>query len=249
MYCCIRAVSHGVCCHQAELAALRASALDLQHREASVAAQQQAVAAAEAAVTRERQMLARERQQLQVRRCAWPAASSLLSLTSASSHMQTMPVFLPCVFNIAPAVHACACLPKSVQEQEVRLSEARQRLEAQQAEAAGRTANRAGTPQHPPPPPLASEPSDVSLSAPVTLNDKQHRTAAALLASLGQTANRGRERLARLERVLNTIAADAAEPQKVRVDKALTFIELPCSKLPCASVCFLAQWLSVRPAC
>jgi len=56
----------------------------------------------------------------------------------------------------------------------------------------------------------------MSLSAPVTLNDKQHRTAAALLASLGQTANRGRERLGRLERVLNTIAADAAEPQKVR---------------------------------
>jgi hypothetical protein len=51
---------------QSELAALRASALDLQQREAALANQQHAVAAAEAAVTRERQMLARERQQLQV---------------------------------------------------------------------------------------------------------------------------------------------------------------------------------------
>lgn len=51
---------------QAELAALRASALDLQQREAALAAQQSAVSASEAAVTRERQMLARERQQLQV---------------------------------------------------------------------------------------------------------------------------------------------------------------------------------------
>jgi hypothetical protein len=93
----------------------------------------------------------------------------------------------------------------------MRLTEARQRLELQQAEAARA---RLATQLQPPPPALASEPSDVSLSAPVTLNDKQHRTAAALLASLGQTANRGRERLARLERVLNTIAADAAEPQK-----------------------------------
>lgn len=55
------------CCWlQSELAALRASALDLQQREAALANQQHAVAAAEAAVTRERQMLARERQQLQV---------------------------------------------------------------------------------------------------------------------------------------------------------------------------------------
>jgi hypothetical protein len=93
----------------------------------------------------------------------------------------------------------------------MRLTEARQQLEVQQAEAARA---RPAPQLQPPPPALASEPSDVSLSAPVTLNDKQHRTAAALLASLGQTANRGRERLARLERVLNTIAADAAEPQK-----------------------------------
>ncbi len=40
-------------------------------------------------------------------------------------------------------------------------------------------------------------------------------TAAVLLASLGQAATRGRERLGRLERVLNTIAADDAEPEKV----------------------------------
>lgn len=93
------------------------------------------------------------------------------------------------------------------------MAEARQRLEAQQAEALRGRPPAAQV--QPPPPALASEPSDVSLSAPVTLNDKQHRTAAALLSSLGQTANRGRERLARLERVLNTIAADAAEPQKV----------------------------------
>jgi hypothetical protein len=73
----------------------------------------------------------------------------------------------------------------------------------------------------------------VSLSAPVTLNDKQHRTAAALLASLGQTANRGRERLARLERVLNTIAADAAEPQKVGADKVLSSRLAAC----CCAVC------------
>jgi hypothetical protein len=93
----------------------------------------------------------------------------------------------------------------------MRLTEARRILEAQQAEAL-----RAPAPSAPHPP-LTSEPSDgaLSLSAPVTLNDKQHRTAAALLASLGSTAGRGRERLARLERVLNTIAADAAEPQKV----------------------------------
>ncbi len=51
---------------QSELSAPRASALDLQQREAALANQQHAVAAAEAAVTRERQMLARERQQLQV---------------------------------------------------------------------------------------------------------------------------------------------------------------------------------------
>lgn len=125
----------------------------------------------------------------------------------------------------------------------MRLSEARQRLEAQQAEAAGRTANRAATPQQPPPPPLASEPSDVSLSAPVTLNDKQHRTAAALLASLGQTANRGRERLARLERVLNTIAADAAEPQKVRVDKVLTLSS--CLAATCFCHCVLFGVIAV----
>lgn len=107
----------------------------------------------------------------------------------------------------------------------MRLTEARRHLEQQQAEAAaalrGPSIARPPAPQQqqqPAPPPLASEPSDgaLSMSAPVTLNDKQHRTAAALLGSLGQTAGRGRERLARLERVLNTIAADAAEPQKVR---------------------------------
>lgn len=104
----------------------------------------------------------------------------------------------------------------------MRLTEARRYLEQQQAEAAavlrGPSIARPPPPQQPPPPPPpASEPSDgaLSMSAPVTLNDKQHRTAAALLASLGQTAGRGRERLARLERVLNTIAADAAEPHKV----------------------------------
>lgn len=105
----------------------------------------------------------------------------------------------------------------------MRLTEARRHLEQQQAEAAaslrGPSIARPPAPQQQQaaPPTPASEPSDgaLSMSAPVTLNDKQHRTAAALLASLGQTAGRGRERLARLERVLNTIAADAAEPQKV----------------------------------
>jgi hypothetical protein len=105
------------------------------------------------------------------------------------------------------------CCP---QEQEVRMAEARQRLEAQQAEAAAAAASSLSrrTSQMPPP---AAEASDgaLSMSAPVTLNDRQHRTAAALLASLSQTAARGKERLARLERVLNTIAADASEPDKV----------------------------------
>jgi hypothetical protein len=109
-----------------------------------------------------------------------------------------------------------------LQEADVRLGEARQRLEAQQAEAATTGgSSRAGSPgggARPAPPP-ASEPSEgaLSLSAPVTLNDRQHRTAAALLGSLGQTTGRGRERLARLERVLGAIAADAAEPHKVQV--------------------------------
>lgn len=105
----------------------------------------------------------------------------------------------------------------------MRLGEVRQRLEVQQAEAASaamrsRIASLAPQQQQQQPAPPASEPSEgaLSLSAPVTLNDRQHRTAAALLASLGQTASRGRERLSRLERVLTTIAADAAEPQKVR---------------------------------
>lgn len=107
MYCCIRAMSHGVCCHQAELAALRASALDLQHREASVVAQQQAVAAAEAAVTRERQMLARERQQLQVRRCACPAASFHRWL--ARSHTRNRCLLLvPRVLSMPPQIRTGA---------------------------------------------------------------------------------------------------------------------------------------------
>lgn len=98
------------------------------------------------------------------------------------------------------------------------MAEARQRLEEQQAEAAAVAASATSlsrrASQMPPP---ASEASDgaLSMSAPVTLNDRQHRTAAALLASLSQTAARGKERLARLERVLNTIAADASEPDKV----------------------------------
>jgi chromosome segregation ATPase len=50
----------------------------------------------------------------------------------------------------------------------------------------------------------------------VTINSRQHRTVSALLASLQQTAARGSERLQRLERVLATIAADAAEPERVR---------------------------------
>lgn len=119
--------------------------------------------------------------------------------------------------------------------------EARQRLEIQQAEAAAALrASASRSSMLPPPltappgpaPPLASEPSEgaMSLSAPVTLNDKQHRTAAALLASLGQTANRGRERLGRLERVLNTIAADAAEPQKVRQLPLLISHSIPVAK-------------------
>jgi hypothetical protein len=110
------------------------------------------------------------------------------------------------------------------QEQEVRMAEARQRLAEQQAEAAAAAAANASSmsrraSQMPPP---ASEASDgaLSMSAPVTLNDRQHRTAAALLASLSQTAARGKERLARLERVLNTIAADASEPDKVRLHHA-----------------------------
>lgn len=91
----------------------------------------------------------------------------------------------------------------------------RQQLEAQQAQLAAAASSRpSSTAQLP----LTSEPSEASMSAPVTMNDRQHRTAAALLASLGQTASRGRERLGRLERVLNTIAADAAEPGKVGVD-------------------------------
>jgi methyl-accepting chemotaxis protein len=98
------------------------------------------------------------------------------------------------------------------------MAESRQRLAEQQAEAAA-AANASSlsrrASQMPPP---ASEASDgaLSMSAPVTLNDRQHRTAAALLASLSQTAARGKERLARLERVLNTIAADASEPERVR---------------------------------
>lgn len=101
-----------------------------------------------------------------------------------------------------------------LQEQEQRLQEVKQRLEVQQADLAAASSRPSSALQ----PPLASEPSEgaISLSAPVTMNDRQHRTAAALLSSLGQTANRGRERLGRLERVLNTIAADAAEPEKVR---------------------------------
>lgn len=105
----------------------------------------------------------------------------------------------------------------------MRLTEATQRLQAQQEAAAAAANNRPSSvqqhqqQQQPPPPPPVSEPSEgaMSLSAPVTLNDKQARTAAALLSSLGTTAGRGRERLGRLERVLNTIAADAAEPHKV----------------------------------
>lgn len=64
--------------------------------------------------------------------------------------------------------------------------------------------------------PLVPEPSDLSASALVTINSRQHRTVSALLASLQQTAARGAERLQRLERVLATIAADAAEPERVR---------------------------------
>ncbi len=60
---------------------------------------------------------------------------------------------------------------------------------------------------------LAAEASD--LNAPVTINSRQHRTVSALLASLQHTTQRGGERLQRLERVLNTIAADAAQPDKV----------------------------------
>jgi hypothetical protein len=108
------------------------------------------------------------------------------------------------------------------QEQEIRMAEARQRLAEQQAEAAAAanasSMSRRASQMLPP----ASEASDgaLSMSAPVTLNDRQHRTAAALLASLSQTAARGKERLARLERVLNTIAADASEPDKVRLHHA-----------------------------
>lgn len=101
-----------------------------------------------------------------------------------------------------------------LQEQEQRVQDAKQRLEAQQAEFAAANISRpSSTAQMP----LTSEASEgaVSLSAPVTMNDRQHRTAAALLASLAQTASRGRDRLGRLERVLNTIAADASEPEKV----------------------------------
>jgi hypothetical protein len=113
-----------------------------------------------------------------------------------------------------------------VQEQDLRVSEARQRLEIEQAAAAAASAATSGNgslasglarPDSTAPSILSLEPSEgaLSLSAPVTMNDKQHRTAAALLSSLGQTAARGRDRLGRLERVLNTIAADAAEPSKV----------------------------------
>jgi hypothetical protein len=76
-------------CPQAELASLdlRASAaLDLQQREAAIAAQQQAVAAAEAAVTRERNMLARERQQLQVGAGRQPEA--MRTVTGPASDVQ-----------------------------------------------------------------------------------------------------------------------------------------------------------------
>lgn len=115
------------------------------------------------------------------------------------------------------------------QELDVRLTEARQKLEVEQAAAAASAGAAAAAaaqqqqqqqqlsmrPSSTLPP--GSEPSEgaLSMSTPVTMNDRQHRTAAALLASLGQTAARGRERLGRLERVLNTIAADAAEPDKV----------------------------------
>jgi hypothetical protein len=62
---------------------------------------------------------------------------------------------------------------------------------------------------------LPREASDTSApEAPVTLNSRQYRTMSALLASLQQTAARGGERLRRLERVLATIAADAAEPKR-----------------------------------
>lgn len=128
----------------------------------------------------------------------------------------------------------------------MRLTEARQRLEVQQAEAARGAARPAPQPQ-PPPPALASEPSDVSLSAPVTLNDKQHRTAAALLASLGQTANRGRERLARLERVLNTIAADAAEPQKARSHTITALCSFVLQVLSCSACLHAAAVLTHTP--
>eukprot|EP00775_Hariotina_reticulata_P005759 gene5759-5999_t len=122
--------------------------------------------------------------------------------------------------------HALARERAQLQEQDLRMAEARQRLEIEQAAAAAASAatsangslvsglGRPGSAV----PGLGLEPSEgaLSLSAPVTLNDKQHKTAAALLASLGQTAARGRDRLGRLERVLNTIAADAAEPNKVQ---------------------------------
>jgi hypothetical protein len=48
------------------------------------------------------------------------------------------------------------------------------------------------------------------------MSSRQARTLGALMASLQTTAGRGGERLARLERVLNSLAADAAEPDKVR---------------------------------
>lgn len=64
---------------------------------------------------------------------------------------------------------------------------------------------------------LQSETSEggLSSSAPVNINSRQHKTVSGLLASLQHTAGRGTERLQRLERVLNTIAADASEPDKV----------------------------------
>ena len=68
------------------------------------------------------------------------------------------------------------------------------------------------------PPPPASEPSEGggSVGAPATLSSRQARTISALLGSLQHTASRGADRLGRLERVLASLATDAAEPDKVR---------------------------------
>ena len=153
---------------------------------------------------------------------------------------------------LARARPFCALL----QEQQRLLTDAQSRLDAAQVASMPPPQPRQGQrrmsqQQQQQQPPPGSEPSAdsagtsaASLSAPVTLSDRQHRTAAALLASLGQTAARGRERLARLERVLGAMAGDAAEPERVRVPALVSRRETKmmrrvwrCPALCCVCVC------------